>query len=249
MQQPGEVLTVEPCNICGDVGYPEAIATCCKCNINREHVYCMRIYRTDVPDDWICDSCQSKNGAASPCKVNQDFGLQTSKRQRAVTTGKVKFLHEEEVIKLSFSNAPMKPIPANSTFLMTRKASVGSKNVISKISSQIPSVGSKNVISKISSQTPKSNPGISMVLGKLPRNDVVHKNQMTDKHAFHSLSKGPAKEHRHVSKRRVGAMIPDKKVETCDLQIEKPTKGPPCESLSARSSLPIVGSGRTLVMI
>lgn len=131
----------------------------------------MRIYLTNIPEDWICESCQSKNVTASPCKVNQDSGRQASKRQRAraVTTGKVKFIPADEVIKLSSGNFPIKPRPANST-LLTQKASVGSKNIIS----EVPSLRLK------------SNPSIP----KLPRNDGGYKNTMTDKHASLSLSKG-----------------------------------------------------------
>lgn len=121
----------------------------------------MRIALTEIPEDWTCEACQSKNGTTSPCKVNQDFALQASKRKRAVTTGKVKFLHEDEVIKLSTCNFSTKSIPASSTFLMTRKAS---KSVIPRVRTEkvIP-----NVIPRIGAQ----------------------KDQITDQHASH-LSKG-----------------------------------------------------------
>lgn len=60
---------------------------------------------------------------------------------------------------------------------------------------------------------------------------------------------GPKKEHRLVSEQRVGALVHDKKVQTLDLQIEKPTKGVPCKAISARTSLPIVGSGKILFLL
>lgn len=53
---------------------------------------------------------------------------------------------------------------------------------------------------------------------------------------------GPTKERKHLSQLQVG-FIPDRKVKTLDLQIQKPTKEAPCEDLSARKSLPIGGSG------
>jgi NADH:ubiquinone oxidoreductase subunit 3 (subunit A) len=31
-------LQVEPCDICGDVGFGEVIVTCSKCKLTREHV-------------------------------------------------------------------------------------------------------------------------------------------------------------------------------------------------------------------
>ncbi|XP_057440018.1 uncharacterized protein LOC130731825 [Lotus japonicus] len=217
-QQPGQV---EPCNICGDIGYAEVIVVCSKCNVTREHGYCMRICLTDIPDDWCCETCQAKNGTTSPCKVDQNFSPQAPKRQRDVKAGKVKFLPEDEVIKLSSGNFPAKPIRGSSSFNIARKAPVASKTVVSKIPSR-------------TSPSP-------MVLGKLPISGA-QRNQMTDKHASQSLSKGPTKERKHLSKLQVG-FIPDRKVKTLDLQIQKPTKEAPCEDLSARKSLPIGCSG------
>ncbi|CAL0327599.1 unnamed protein product [Lupinus luteus] len=128
----------------------------------------MRVYVPCIPEDWICESCQSTNDTTSPCKVNQDSGRQASKRQRGITTGKVKFIPEDEVIKLSSGNVPVKHRPGTSTFL-TQKTSVGPKNIISKV----PSTALKSNYSK----------------SKLPRVGV-HRNSMTDKHAHLSQSKG-----------------------------------------------------------
>ncbi|RDY05096.1 hypothetical protein CR513_11091, partial [Mucuna pruriens] len=223
--QPPEV---EPCDICGACGWVETIVTCSKCSINREHVYCMQINTLIIPKDWLCESCQSECVATSPCKVNQDIGMSASKRQRAVKTGKVRFLHEDEVIRLSSGNITLKPVPANCTLPTTRKASVGSKNVISKIPSLIP----------------KSNPRIPppKVLGKLSRNEV-HKQPMTNQHASCSLSKRPPEECIGENLQPLHGVIPGKKVQTHDPQKEKPIEGAPFEALVARKSSPTVGSG------
>ncbi|KAK7304686.1 hypothetical protein VNO77_42572 [Canavalia gladiata] len=233
MQRFKEDLMVKPCDICGHAGFPETLVTCSKCNVNQEHVYCMRIFLSKVPEDWLCESCQSEHVTTTTCKVNHDIGLHASKRLRAVKTGKVKFLHEDEVVKLSLGNFSMKPILANSTFLTNQKAFVGSKNVISNIP---PSL------------TPKSNPPISPpnVLGKLPRNGGVQKKPMTNQHASCPLSKRPTKECIRENQQPLGGLIPDKKVENHNPQKEKPTKGTPFEALSARQLSPIVGSGGIL---
>ncbi|KAL5191509.1 hypothetical protein HKD37_04G010778 [Glycine soja] len=207
------------CDICGASGFDETIVTCSKCNINCEHSYCMRFNTLIVPIDWICEPCKSKDVSTSPHEVNQGIGLRASKMRRPVKTGKVKFLPEDEVIRLYSGNFPL---------ATTRKTSVGSKNVVSKIPSQ----------------TPKPYPCISppKVLGKLPRNDEVHKKSMTNQHASCSLSKGPPKECIGENQLPLGGVIPGKKVQTGDAQKENPTKGP-FETLSAGKSSHIVGSG------
>ncbi|XP_020236393.1 uncharacterized protein LOC109815968 isoform X2 [Cajanus cajan] len=211
-QQRKEDINAELCDICGDRGFPETIVTCSKCHVNREHCYCMRINTLEIPEYWLCESCQSKGVSNSPPRVNQDIGQWASKMQRAVRTRKVKFLHEDEVIKLSSGKA---------------------------------FVGSKNVISKIPSLPPKPNPPISSpkLLGKLPRNDEVQKKRMTNQHASCSLTKGPPKEFIGKIQLPMGGVVPDKKLQTHDLQKEKPTKRAPFEALSTIKSPLIVGSG------
>ncbi|KAG4392547.1 hypothetical protein GLYMA_04G163100v4 [Glycine max] len=207
------------CDICGASGFDETIVTCSKCNINCEHSYCMRFNTLIVPIDWICEPCKSKDVSTSPHEVNQGIGLRASKMRQPVKTGKVKFLPEDEVLRLYSGNFPL---------ATTRKTSVGSKNVVSKIPSQ----------------TPKPYPCISppKVLGKLSRNDEVHKKSMTNQHASCSLSKGPPKECIGENQLPLGGVIPGKKVQTGDAQKENPTKGP-FEALSAGKSSHIVGSG------
>lgn len=106
----------------------------------------------DGLEDWICEGCLSKNdinslnsGQAenvmdSSTKVYFDlWGQVPRKRQKAVETGKVKFLPTEEVIKLSSllplpkrafpsnSNSGLKPVPANFTLSPSKRVFMGSK--------------------------------------------------------------------------------------------------------------------------
>lgn len=142
--------------------------------------YCMRKNLVEIPDYWFCETCQSKNGTTSPCEVKQDIGLQVSARKqsfRTGPTGKVKYLHEDEVIKLSSCNTSMKSTPGSSTLPMTKKAS-----------STLPitrraHVAYKSVVPKSPSLTVKPNSNIApMAHGKFPRNGVL-KNPMNDQHA------------------------------------------------------------------
>ncbi|KAB2000076.1 hypothetical protein ES319_D12G206000v1 [Gossypium barbadense] len=139
------------CDICGDVGFEELIRSCSQCTMGR-HLYCMRVVVRDDLEDWICEGCLSKNdinslnsGQAenvmdSSTKVYFDlWGQVPRKRQKAVETGKVKFLPTEEVIKLSSllplpkrafpsnSNSGLKPVPANFTLSPSKRVFMGSK--------------------------------------------------------------------------------------------------------------------------
>ncbi|KAK2390496.1 hypothetical protein QL285_064035 [Trifolium repens] len=145
---------VEPCDICGDVGFGEVIVTCSKCKLTREHVYCMR------------------------CNL-----MEASRRQHSVgkgPLGKVKYLDVDEVIKLSSSKVSMKPTPPRSSLPMSRMASQGSSNFLM---TRRDIFASKSVIPKNPSLTRKPNPSISpMAHPKFPRNGV-QKNSMTDQRA------------------------------------------------------------------
>ncbi|KAK8323088.1 hypothetical protein V6Z12_A12G210400 [Gossypium hirsutum] len=116
------------------------------------HLYCMRVVVRDGLEDWICEGCLSKNdinslnsGQAenvldSSTKIYFDlWGQVPRKRQKAIETGKVKFLPTEEVIKLSSglplpkralpsnSNSGSKPVPANFTLSPSKRVFMGSK--------------------------------------------------------------------------------------------------------------------------
>lgn len=165
----------------------------------------MRKNLTEIPDYWFCETCQSKNGTTSPCEVKQDVGLQgttspcevkfqitdvglqvsTRKKSfRTAPTGKVKYLHENEVIKLSSYNISMKSTPSSSTSPMTMTKKASSTLPITKRAH----VASKSVIPKIPSLALKPNPSLAPTAhGKFPRNGV-QKNPMNDQHT--SSSKG-----------------------------------------------------------
>ncbi|XVF08934.1 hypothetical protein REPUB_Repub07fG0047500 [Reevesia pubescens] len=139
------------CDTCGNVGYEELIRICSQCTIRR-HLYCMMVLVMDVPDDWVCEVCLPKNEIDSlksgqtedvqdsSRKVCFNLGRQVAcKRQKAVETGKVKFLPTEEVIKLSsglpkmpfplMRNFRSKPAPENFTPSPSRRTFVGSTTV------------------------------------------------------------------------------------------------------------------------
>ncbi|XP_052209170.1 uncharacterized protein LOC127812692 isoform X2 [Diospyros lotus] len=49
---------VKVCDICGDAGREELLATCSKCTDGAEHIYCMRVKLEKVPErSWICEDC------------------------------------------------------------------------------------------------------------------------------------------------------------------------------------------------
>ncbi|URD86015.1 PHD [Musa troglodytarum] len=52
---------VKVCDICGDTGREELLATCTRCIDGAEHTYCMRIKLDKIPEgDWLCEECQLK---------------------------------------------------------------------------------------------------------------------------------------------------------------------------------------------
>ncbi|KAG5248992.1 Zinc finger, PHD-type [Salix suchowensis] len=84
---------VKVCDICGDVGQEEKLATCSKCSDGAEHIYCMREKLEKVPEgNWMCEECMlgmkikgerkitlkkkrrmiknSKNSGALSCKIS-----------------------------------------------------------------------------------------------------------------------------------------------------------------------------------
>ncbi|KAG6500122.1 hypothetical protein ZIOFF_039936 [Zingiber officinale] len=55
------LFDVKVCDICGDAGREELLATCSRCIDGAEHTYCMKIMLTKVPEgDWLCEECQLK---------------------------------------------------------------------------------------------------------------------------------------------------------------------------------------------
>ncbi|KAJ8499720.1 hypothetical protein OPV22_010272 [Ensete ventricosum] len=83
---------VKVCDICGDAGREDLLASCSRCIDGAEHTYCMRIMLDEVPErDWLCEECQktedveikkvkkaeSVSGTSNICYLNkkiQNFG-------------------------------------------------------------------------------------------------------------------------------------------------------------------------------
>ncbi|GAY55927.1 hypothetical protein CUMW_167850 [Citrus unshiu] len=67
------MLQVKPCDICGDGGWPEQIATCYLCKSAREHIYCMKFLLFSRPIVWFCEECRSIKGQVLPKSVVQEL--------------------------------------------------------------------------------------------------------------------------------------------------------------------------------
>ncbi|KAK7828097.1 lysine-specific demethylase 5b, partial [Quercus suber] len=65
----------EICDICGDAGFDNALATCSSC-CSCEHGYCMPVVLHDIPEDWICKSCLS-SGMVLPEAGGKDITMRT----------------------------------------------------------------------------------------------------------------------------------------------------------------------------
>ncbi|KAJ0805146.1 putative chromatin regulator PHD family [Helianthus annuus] len=116
---------IKPCDICGDPGVAEAIIICSECQVAREHLYCMREFRTQAPPWWRCEECQSQSQITSPKTTDDEpetknvstFPQQTtfaterrnknriaSKygfKEKWVDKGRTKYLSCDEAVKLS----------------------------------------------------------------------------------------------------------------------------------------------------
>ncbi|XP_068305262.1 ASI1-immunoprecipitated protein 2-like [Pyrus communis] len=163
MQEPRKTHMVKPCDTCGGGNDENLIATCRKCNIARAHPYCMQKLDTEAWEDWVCEECLGEeNNLASPTDLNHhgimhpsgnsrvldNSGWQAhSRRQKPVGTGKVKYISEGEVIRLSSGVEIMrsqrntfsfKSGQSNSTALMSQGTTFGSKSVIPR--SPLPAI-------------------------------------------------------------------------------------------------------------
>ncbi|CAL5327051.1 unnamed protein product [Camellia sinensis] len=108
----------EPCGICGDVGVIDAISVCSQCKTAREHVYCRKSFNDDIPNQWLCETCEME-GKISPKSLKDDSSKtkpsgtvdkenkgsadcsKLPKWEKIVKTGKVKYIAAEEAILLS----------------------------------------------------------------------------------------------------------------------------------------------------
>ncbi|PWA89968.1 zinc finger, RING/FYVE/PHD-type [Artemisia annua] len=132
------VVRVKPCEICGDAGVVEAIITCSRCKSTREHLYCMRVCRTDVPQFWDCDECLGNKLVSTKSTITKQTPEAAKKRvpsfsqksprvnegpnknalpnrfnfkEKSVDTGRTKYLSCDEVAKLSSGANKLKSSP------------------------------------------------------------------------------------------------------------------------------------------
>ncbi|CAK7356160.1 unnamed protein product [Dovyalis caffra] len=75
----GKIKRVKVCDICGDVGQVEKLATCSKCIDGAEHIYCMREKLDKVPEgNWMCEECMlvDENGKQKKNKFEKENAVQ-----------------------------------------------------------------------------------------------------------------------------------------------------------------------------
>ncbi|KAL5544606.1 hypothetical protein UlMin_008390, partial [Ulmus minor] len=178
---------VKTCAVCGgdNPSFADLLATCTQCGIC-EHGYCMRELTRNIPDDWICESCDETESSGeegseedtllSPPSSSSSDGHHEitqlpissivcgktsptrSKKERPVGTGKVKFIPAEEVIRLTSGASENK-----SCILISKPGHANSDTMASlkspKISSVTPNFSSICIPSR--PRTPR--PGITPI--------------------------------------------------------------------------------------
>ncbi|XP_058180774.1 uncharacterized protein LOC131299182 isoform X2 [Rhododendron vialii] len=165
----------EPCDICGDMGVREALYTCSKCKIGREH---LQPFADDVPALWLCGACdlpktsmldpsamvdQENAHSAGFSETRKDSrGCGRFKWEKTVQSGKVKYISAREAMMLS-SGAK--------DFASRAKRNLHSSVTPSKI---VPSMPARTpiklkVLSPKSSQSFKANPSFETVEPLPPR--------------------------------------------------------------------------------
>ncbi|KAF5734651.1 hypothetical protein HS088_TW15G00143 [Tripterygium wilfordii] len=103
------------CNVCGHIGFEEVLVTCSRCSTACEHVYCMKVYNTKLPEKWICEACANTSDGTPDPDWNDNIFIPARTRKScddlvrrfncnqpmAVRNSKVKFLPSEEAIRLT----------------------------------------------------------------------------------------------------------------------------------------------------
>ncbi|TYH96910.1 hypothetical protein ES332_A12G209800v1 [Gossypium tomentosum] len=69
---------IEPCDICGDIGFVEDIVTCFECKIAREHGYCMREVLLTIPEIWFCEECRLSKAIVPESVTEEDVPMSST---------------------------------------------------------------------------------------------------------------------------------------------------------------------------
>ncbi|XP_052481607.1 uncharacterized protein LOC105764710 isoform X2 [Gossypium raimondii] len=69
---------IEPCDICGDIGFVEDIITCFECKIAKEHGYCMREVLLTIPEIWFCEECRLSKAIVPESVTEEDVPMSST---------------------------------------------------------------------------------------------------------------------------------------------------------------------------
>ncbi|GMJ00042.1 hypothetical protein HRI_003673400 [Hibiscus trionum] len=107
---------IEPCDICGDIGFEEYAVTCYQCKIAREHGYCMQKVILTIPEIWFCEECELSNAIVPESVTEEDVPMSsTSITSESVCTSPVLKLprnpvdHENETASKSNTSKTLNP--------------------------------------------------------------------------------------------------------------------------------------------
>lgn len=257
----------EPCDICGDIGVVDVIATCSQCKITREHVYCMMKNREDFPLNWLCGECESTSIVSSNSSVKEDLprtvvsnfsnmmhhvskvsagytklsgGARGNWREKEVGTGKTKYLWTQEVIKMPLVNNKSE---LNSR--ICRLASSPSKSITSTMG--MVQMKPKSVTRVNSSCKVKGNPcfGPFRSSGHLnpPRPGNTQSNPMVQKLNEKNAILPTTKE--HAQKRRTK---PAEEIEPTNTMVQKEMGKSSCLSLLSSHCQPHIISEKSAIL-
>ncbi|OIW11148.1 hypothetical protein TanjilG_22955 [Lupinus angustifolius] len=103
-------VDVQLCDICGDAGREDLLATCSMCSDGAEHTYCMRVMLQKVPKgDWLCEECQFAKEtenlrlevAGKRISGNIEVALAAKRQALESSTGSPKMLSPKKLDHLS----------------------------------------------------------------------------------------------------------------------------------------------------
>lgn len=156
---------VKVCDICGDAGLEELLATCTKCSDGAEHIYCMRIKLEKVPGrGWMCEECMAKEETQKEMKCTIGFLKgsslnQTRKNSGNSSTSKFENFLEFESMDSTVSRSRTKSLDSAPQFSAKRPADsletvpVTKKRTLETLTrpTKVPSPHKKDILSRDSS--------------------------------------------------------------------------------------------------